>query len=82
MYQAPAEYEAYGPDYGLDFSIEAFKTLEPADGKRPTHETLGEQFFMQRKSIDDSDVKPLDIFNRGNPAHARSVPYGCLAKTQ
>jgi len=35
------------------------------------HETLGEHFFVQLKSIDDPDVKPLDIFSRGNVEKAR-----------
>ncbi|MDO9505878.1 DUF4365 domain-containing protein [Hydrogenophaga sp.] len=43
----------YRPDYGLDFTVEVFKTLEPIEGRRPMHETLGEHFFVQLKSIDD-----------------------------
>jgi len=61
----------YRPDYGLDFSVEVFKTLESAEGKRPMYETLGEHFFVQLKSIDDPDIKPLDIFRRGNVEKAR-----------
>lgn len=61
----------YRPDYGLDFSVEVFKTLEPVEGKWPMHETLGEHFFVQLKSIDNPDVKPLDIYGRGNVEKAR-----------
>lgn len=61
----------YRPDYGLDFSVEVFRTLEPVEGKRPMHETLGEHFFVQLKSIDDPNVKPLDIYGRGNVEKAR-----------
>lgn len=61
----------YRPDYGLDFSVEVFKALEPEDGKRPMHETLGEHFFVQLKSIDDPDVKSLDIYGRGNVEKVR-----------
>lgn len=56
----------YRPDYGLDFTVEVFKTLEPIEGKRPMHETLGEHFFVQLKSIDDPVIKPLTIYGRGN----------------
>ena len=61
----------YRPDYGLDFSVEVFKTLESVDGQRPMHETLGEHFFVQLKSVDDPAIKPLDIFARGNVEKAR-----------
>lgn len=61
----------YRPDYGLDFSVEVFKTLEPKDGQRAMHETLGEHFFVQLKSIDDPEIKNLDIYSRGNVEKAR-----------
>jgi len=61
----------YRPDYGLDFSIEVFKTLESEAGRRPMHETLGEHFFVQLKSIDDPEVLPLDLYGRGNVEKAR-----------
>jgi hypothetical protein len=56
----------YRPDYGLDYAVEVFKTVESADGGRPIHETLGEHFFVQLKSVDDPVVRSLDIFSRGN----------------
>ena len=56
----------YRPDYGLDYAVEVFKTVDPGDGRRPNHETLGEHFFVQLKSVDDPTVRSLDIFSRGN----------------
>lgn len=56
----------YRPDYGLDFAVEVFKTIEAPAGARPTHETLGEHFFIQLKSIEDAEVRPLTIYGRGN----------------
>ena len=50
----------YRPDYGLDFSIEVFKAIGG------TNETLGEHFFIQLKSVQDSEIKPLAIFSREN----------------
>ncbi|SPB14877.1 hypothetical protein NOV72_02108 [Caballeronia novacaledonica] len=35
------------------------------------HETLGEHFFVQLKSIDDPDIGSLDIYARGNVEKAR-----------
>jgi hypothetical protein len=61
----------YRPDYGLDFTVEVFKTLEPIEGKRPMYETLGEHFFVQLKSIDDPVIKPLRIYGRSNVEKAR-----------
>lgn len=63
----------YRPDYGLDFSVEVFKTLDPVEGKRPMHETLGEHFFVQLKSVDDPEIKPLDIYGRGNVEKAMEL---------
>lgn len=52
----------YRPDYGLDFTIEVFKT-----GEKPAmYETLGEHLFVQLKSTASPDVKPLTVFSRGN----------------
>ncbi|WP_374480213.1 DUF4365 domain-containing protein [Zoogloea sp.] len=61
----------YRPDYGLDFSIEVFKTLKSVAGKRPMHETLGEHIFVQLKSVDDPEIKPLDIYSRNNVEKGR-----------
>ena len=61
----------YRPDYGLDFSVEVFKTLDAADGRTRMHETLGEHFFVQLKSVDDPDIKPLDVYSRVNVEKAR-----------
>lgn len=56
----------YRPDYGLDYAVEVFKNVESVEGGRPNHETLGEHFFVQLKSVDDPVVRSLDIFSRGN----------------
>ena len=54
----------YRPDYGLDFTLELFG--EGRTGGGTTYETLGEHFFIQLKSTETSNVKPLDIYGRGN----------------
>jgi hypothetical protein len=57
----------YRPDYGLDFSIEAFKIAGVAADHSPTtYETLGEHLFVQLKSIEAPEAKLLRIFGRGN----------------
>jgi hypothetical protein len=56
----------YRPDYGLDFTIEVYKTGETAEGRQTTYETLGEHVFVQLKSIQAPDIKPLALFGRGN----------------
>ena len=56
----------YRPDYGLDFTIETFKTGNAAEGRPTTYETLGEHVFVQLKSIAAPQAKPLAVFNRGN----------------
>jgi hypothetical protein len=50
----------YRPDYGIDFTVEVFKSVEN------TFETLGEHFFIQLKSIATPKVKKLKIFGRQN----------------
>ncbi|MNT45801.1 hypothetical protein D3C72_1824020 [compost metagenome] len=52
----------YRPDYGLDYAVEVFKTVESADGGRPNYETLGEHFFVQLKSADDPAVQVVGHF--------------------
>lgn len=56
----------YRPDYGLDFSLEVFKPSAPSDEGCSTYETLGEHLFVQLKTVDEPDIKPLTIFGRGN----------------
>lgn len=65
----------YRPDYGLNFTIETFKALEPetTDGRRPTFETLGEHVFVQLKSVAEPSVHTLEIYNRGNVEKARET---------
>ncbi len=56
----------YRPDYGLDFTIETFKTGEAADGKPRTYETLGEHLFVQLKSVSKPVALPLALYERRN----------------
>lgn len=56
----------YRPDYGLDFTIETFKTGQSAEGRPTTYETLGEHVFVQLKSVAAPEVKPLAVFMRKN----------------
>jgi len=56
----------YRPDYGLDFTIEVFKSTKNSLTDLAAYETLGEHFFIQLKSIAAPDVKKLAIFGRGN----------------
>lgn len=53
----------YRPDYGLDFTIETFKTGEVTAGRPTTYETLGEHVFVQLKSIAAAEAKPLNRFH-------------------
>ncbi len=56
----------YRPDYGLDFTIETFKTGVAAEGKLMTYETLGEHVFVQLKSVAEPTPAPLTLYSRGN----------------
>jgi hypothetical protein len=56
----------YRPDYGLDFTIEVFKSAENSVVGSAGYETLGEHFFIQLKSIAEPKVKQLPIFGRKN----------------
>ncbi len=56
----------YRPDYGLDFTIETFKTGLAADGKLKTYETLGEHVFVQLKSVAEPAPASLTLYGRGN----------------
>ena len=51
----------YRPDYGIDFTIEAF---EPVDGN--VSETLGEHLFVQLKSVQSLSVKSIFVSPRYN----------------
>jgi hypothetical protein len=52
----------YRPDYGIDFTVEIFKFLENS----PNAETLGEHLFVQLKSVDSMESKPLELYARDN----------------
>lgn len=56
----------YRPDYGLDFTVEAFRTGQAVKDRPTTYETLGEHVFVQLKSVATPEVKPLSVFNRRN----------------
>jgi hypothetical protein len=56
----------YRPDYGLDFTIEVFKSVENSLAASAGYETLGEHFFVQLKSIAAPKVKQFAIFSREN----------------
>jgi len=56
----------YRPDYGLDFTIEVFKSVDNSLAASAGYETLGEHFFVQLKSIAAPKVKEFAIFGREN----------------
>jgi hypothetical protein len=56
----------YRPDYGLDFSVEVFQSVEPRHQRGQTYETLGEHFFVQLKSTESLTRSTLPIFARHN----------------
>lgn len=56
----------YRPDYGLDFTVELFKTSEKKAGHATTYETLGEHLFVQLKSVASIEPAPLTVHARGN----------------
>lgn len=56
----------YRPDYGLDFTIETFRTGVAAEGKLKTYETLGEHVFVQLKSVAEPTPASLTLYSRGN----------------
>jgi len=55
----------YRPDYGLDYAVEVFAT-SISEGAARTYETLGEHFFIQLKSVQETDPKSLSLYSRGN----------------
>jgi hypothetical protein len=55
----------YRPDYGLDYALEIFAPQKP-EGKYPTYETLGEHIFIQLKTIQSAEAKPLKLYGRMN----------------
>jgi hypothetical protein len=67
----PAEWvlRKYNPDYGIDLSIELFKSI---DGGNDKFDTLGEFLFAQLKSISNTKIERIDVYQRINVEH---VPY-------
>jgi hypothetical protein len=63
----------YRPDYGLDFTLEVFKTGLEEGESLTTYETLGEHIFIQLKSVNAPEVKPLAIYGRGNVEKTQEI---------
>jgi hypothetical protein len=59
----PAEWviHEYRPDYGIDFSIEPFESIDV-----DTTETLGEHLFVQLKSVNKLETRKVEVFPRYN----------------
>lgn len=55
----------YRPDYGLDYALEIFSP-QKTEGKYSTYETLGEHIFIQLKTIQSAEIKPLKLYGRMN----------------
>lgn len=56
----------YRPDYGLDFSIELFKSSEGLRRSGPLFETLGEHIFVQLKSSRALKRSKIKLYGRYN----------------
>jgi len=56
----------YRPDYGLDFTVEVFRNPSDSTKAHATYETLGEHFFIQLKTAQLTNSKPLQLYGRGN----------------
>ncbi len=54
-------FHEYRPDYGIDFSIEPFESVEAG-----SLETLGEHLFVQLKSVATLTTQILDVTSRYN----------------
>lgn len=63
----------YRPDYGLDFALEIFANASGSAARSPTYETLGEHLFIQLKSSQCIEPRPLTIYGRDNIEKAREV---------
>jgi hypothetical protein len=63
----------YRPDYGLDFTLEAFKAGSKEGENTTTYETLGEHIFIQLKSVSAPEFRALTIYGRGNVEKANEI---------
>jgi hypothetical protein len=63
----------YRPDYGLDFTVEVFRHPSDSTKAHETYETLGEHFFIQLKTAQVTNSKPLQLYGRGNVEKSREV---------
>ena len=53
----------YKPDYGIDIVVEIFEYTKDDPG---VAETLGELFFVQVKSIQNTKIEKIKVLSRGN----------------
>ena len=53
----------YRPDYGIDLVIEIFKFI---DETCTAADTLGELFFVQPKSVKETNIQKITVSSRGN----------------
>ena len=58
----------YKPDYGIDLVVEIFQRVDDS-----TAETLGELFFVQVKSIQQTHIDKLQVYARSNVAKGKPV---------
>lgn len=56
----------YRPDYGVDFSVELFKSTDGKNRSQPNFETLGEHIFVQLKSTRVLKRSKIKLYSRYN----------------
>jgi hypothetical protein len=62
----------YRPDYGLDYALEVFAPPQKSKGQ-VTYETLGEHIFIQLKTVQSIETKPLKLYGRFNVEKQREL---------
>jgi hypothetical protein len=62
----------YRPDYGIDYALEIFAPPKQRGGQ-VTYETLGEHIFIQLKSVQTVQIKPLKLYGRVNVEKQREA---------
>jgi hypothetical protein len=60
----------YKPDYGIDIVVEIFEYTKDDPS---VAETLGELFFVQVKSIQNTKIDKIKVFSRGNVEKGQST---------
>lgn len=53
----------YRPDYGIDFTLEVFSKSKEKKSAT-TYETLGEHVFIQLKSVNETNIRTLKLYER------------------